>query len=66
MIRRFPNRIGRGVYTLSVEPVANGRWYAEARHGGALCAAGSGDTLSEALAFVQAILAGLAREERAA
>lgn len=64
-LKSFPVRIGRRVYTLTVEPVGD-RWYAEAKHRGALFAAGSGDTPGEALAFVRAILAGLAGKERAA
>ena len=61
---RAPRRHGWRVYTLTVEPVGD-RWYAEARHLGALFAAGSGDAPGEALAFVRAILLGLAGEQAA-
>lgn len=51
----FRQRVGGRLYILTAEP-AGGRWYAEACHLGALCAAGCGDTPREALAFVRALL----------
>lgn len=63
-VRPFRQRVGGRLYTLTVEP-ADGRWYAEARHRGALCAAGCGDTPGEALAFVRALLDELIGREAA-
>ena len=60
----FRRRVGARPYTLTVEP-AGDRWYAEARHLGALVAAGSGDAPDEALAFVQALLGEAVGCERA-